>query len=98
MHFRINIFQIPILKSIDNNTYVYNILIMDIQTLVQQLFDSGLSGPEIESILKDRGISCTQATINRYKTGDIKAKAFQIYTALVELHSERVDAGLIDSS
>ena len=56
--------------------------------LVEELVDSGLTETEIVTRLKAAGISTTQPTINRIKTGIIVNVKYDIGIAIATLHAK----------
>lgn len=54
---------------------------MDLQKLIAELMEAGVSQGEIAKAMR-----CTQATVSRYRTGEIKTCNYQSGAALIELH------------
>ena len=62
---------------------------MEWDRLVQELVDAGLSGQEISNEIKNLGVECTQATINRIKLGGISEPRYELGDALLKIHAVR---------
>lgn len=62
--------------------------------IVQQIVDTGVSDSEIGRAITDSGVSVTQPTISRIRTGDIKRPSYDLGVALKELHKKRVPAAV----
>lgn len=59
-----------------------------VKNLIRELLDSGLTENDIVSGLKDAGVSTTQPTINRIKTGAISRVNYEMGAAIVAMHAK----------
>ena len=55
---------------------------------VNALVDKGYSQPEIVSMVKKKGISTTQGTISRIRTGAFKSVNYELGNCIIQIYKE----------
>lgn len=59
---------------------------MDLRQAIKDLQNDGYSEQRIADELKEAGVDCTQATINRIKLGRISNPSFAVGSGIIQLH------------
>lgn len=62
-----------------------------ISSAIEELMENGIPGCRISEELNKAGISCTQATISRYKTGKFKKIPFDIGIEILNLKKRFIE-------